>query len=278
MNFQIVIDALTKIFLDIINFVPNLVNGVIILLVGFAIARIARWILSTLLKRLAFDPLIERTGITGTLRGLGVKMPLSQILAQTIYTLLLLSFLITSTRLMGLEAVARLMEQLLDYLPSIIAAVILFLLGGVAAQFIGGVVSTAAMASGLSYAGRAGRLVQHILSVFVAVLALGQLGIDTAILVTAITILIAAFGLALALAIGLGARGIVTHILAGFYMRQRLGAGRPIEVGEVRGIVGAVGGVNTLVTTDTGDVVVPNAVLLESVVRSPAQPTTDTST
>lgn len=268
MDFQIVIDALTKIVSDILAFIPNLVNGLIILVVGFLLARTIRWIFATVLKRVQFDPLMDRTGITGTLRGLGVKTPLSDILAQTIFAFLLLSFLITSTDLMGLGAVSRLLQQLLDFLPNIIAAVILFLLGGIVAQFIGGVVGSAAAASGLSYAARAGRLVQHILSVFVAILALGQLGIDTAILVTAITIMIAAFGLALGLALGLGARSVVTHMLAGIYMRQRLPAGQSVEVGEVRGQVSAVGGVNTLVTTADGDLVVPNNTLLENVVRT----------
>ncbi|MDZ4719880.1 MAG: mechanosensitive ion channel [Roseiflexaceae bacterium] len=274
MDIQIVIDSLTKIFRDILNFIPNLVNGLIILIVGFLLARVIRWVLSVVLKRLKFDPLVERSGITGTLRGLGVQAAPSQIFAQTIFAFLLLSFLITSTDLMGLGAVSRLLQHLLDFLPNIIAAVILFLLGGVVAQFIGGIVTTAAAASGLSYATRAGRFVQHLLSIFVVILALGQLGIDTAILVTALTILIAAFGLALSLAFGLGARGIVTHILAGFYMRQRLPAGQAIEMGVVSGKVSSVGGVNTLVTTPDGDVVVPNALLLDSVVRSPAQPPT----
>jgi small-conductance mechanosensitive channel len=269
-DFQIVVDALTKILSDILNFIPNLVNGLIILVVGFLLARVIRWIFGTALKRVQFDPLMDRTGITGTLRGLGVKTPLSDILAQTIFAFLLLSFLITSTDLMGLGAVSRLLQQLLDFLPNIIAAVILFLLGGIVAQFIGGVIGSAAAASGLSYAARAGRLVQHILSIFVAILALGQLGIDTAILVTAITIMIAAFGLALGLALGLGARSVVTHMLAGIYMRQRLPAGQSIEVGEVRGLVGSVGGVNTLVTTADGDLVVPNTTLLENVVRTAA--------
>lgn len=269
MNFQIVIDSLTKILTDILNFIPNLVNGLIILVVGFVVARVIRWVLENVLKRLKFDPLIERTGITGTLRGLGVKAPLSTILAQTIFSFLLLSFLITSTRLMGLEAVAHLLEELLNFLPNIIAAVVLFLLGGIVAQFIGGVVTATGTAAGLSYAGRAGRFVQHLLSVFVAILALGQLGIDTGILVTAVTILIASFGLALSLALGLGARTIVGHIMAGFYMRQRLPSGRPVVLGEVRGTVASVGGVNTLVSTSAGDVVIPNTVLLESIVSSP---------
>lgn len=73
MNFQIVIDALTQIIVDIINFIPRLINGLIILIVGYLIARIVRWVLANILRQIRFDPLVERTGITGALRGLGVK-------------------------------------------------------------------------------------------------------------------------------------------------------------------------------------------------------------
>lgn len=276
MNFQVVIDALTKIVIDIVNFIPNLINGLIILIVGYLIARIVRWILSTALRRLRFDPLVERTGITGSLRGLGVRAPLSQIVAQTIFTLLLLSFLITATRLMGLEAVARLLEQLLTFLPNIIAALIVFLLGGVVAQFVGNLITTVAAGSGLAYGARLGRIVQYLISLFVVVLALGVLGIDTSILVTALTIAIAAFGLALGLALGLGGRSVVQHILAGYYMRQRLPAGRQIALDQVRGEISGVGNVNTLVTTSDGVVVIPNSLLLESIVQVPAPPAAPT--
>jgi small-conductance mechanosensitive channel len=267
MNFQVVIDSLTKIVVDIVNFIPNLINGLIILLVGYLVSRFVRWLLRFVLTRLRFDPLVERTGITGSLRGLGVKMSLSEIVAQTIFTLLLLSFLITATRLMGLAAVATLLERLLEFLPNIIAALIVFLLGGIVAKFMGDTVRTLA-AGGVSYAARLGRFVQYLISVFVVVVALQTLGIDTSILVTALTLLIAAFGLAIGLALGLGARPVVRHILAGYYLRQRFAVGQSIATGQVRGEVGGIGGVNTVLTTAEGRVVIPNSVLLESTVQT----------
>lgn len=268
MNFQIVIDALTRIVVDIINFIPNLINGLIIFIVGYLLARLARWIVGTILRRIRFDPLVERTGITGSLRGLGVQTPLSEIVAQTIFVLLLLSFLITATRLMGLEAVARLLEQLLNFLPNIIAALIIFLLGGIVAQFVGNLVRALAASGNLGYANRLGRIVQYLISLFVVILALSELGIDTGILVTAITIFIAAFGLAIGLALGLGARNVVQHILAGFYLRQRFRAGQPIGFEQIRGEVSSIGGVNTSITTAEGNLVIPNQTLLESIVQT----------
>lgn len=278
MNFQVVIDALTQIFVDIINFIPNLVNGLIILLVGYGIATLVRWILSNVLGRIGFDPLVERSGITGSLRGLGVQTPLSKIVAQTVFFLLLISFLITATRLMGLEAVARLLEQVLTFLPNIIAALIVFLLGGVVAQFVGNLIGTMATNSGLSYGARLGRIVQHLISLFVVILALGVLGIDTNILVTALTIAIASFGLALGLGLGLGARSIVQHILAGYYIRQRLPIGQHVRVGDIEGTISGVGSINTLVTNDEANVLVPNTVLAETVVHAPRTPPTSPST
>ncbi|NTW03027.1 MAG: hypothetical protein HGA19_17390, partial [Oscillochloris sp.] len=100
MNFQIVIDSLYQIIVDILEFVPSLINGFIILLAGYLIAMFLRWLLRSLLQKIGFDALIERAGITGSLRGLGMTTPISAILAQTIFIFLLLSFMITATRLM----------------------------------------------------------------------------------------------------------------------------------------------------------------------------------
>lgn len=272
MDFHIVLDALNRTITDIVQFIPRLINGLIVLIVGYAVAWAVRWLLRALLRRLRFDPLVDRTGITGALRGLGVQTPLSELAAQAIFLLLLLSFLITSTRLMGLEAVAVLLERILGFLPNAIAALIVFLLGGVVAKFLGDLVTAVAAGEGLGYADRLGRVVQYLISMFVAVLALGVLGLDTALLVTVLTIMVAAFGLALGLGLGLGMRRVVYQLLAGYYVRQRLEAGQHVTIGEVTGEVGGVGSVNTVVAAGDETVIVPNGVMLDSLVRTRGAP------
>lgn len=271
MDFQIVIDALTRIFTDIVTFLPNLINGLIIIFVGYTVSRFVRWAVRVVLQRLHTDTLVERSGLTAALRNLGVQVPLSVLVSQVVFVLMLLSFLTTATRLMGLEAVAVVLEQAIALLPKGVAAFVVFLLGGLIAQFLGNLIAASATAAGLSYASRLGRLVQYIIIVFVAVLALGVLGIETALLITTLTILVAAFGLALGLALGLGARPVVLHILAGYYLRQRFPVGRAITVDQVEGEIRGLGGVNALVATQNEDLVVPNGWLLEQIVRLPRQ-------
>jgi small-conductance mechanosensitive channel len=274
MDTQLVINELIQVVTDIINFIPRLLNGLIVLLIGYLIAALLRAVLRFILRRLRFDAWTDRRGLGDALRGLGINRALSDIVAQIVFILVILSFTITATRLMGLEPVAIVLQQVLAYLPTAIAALIVFLVGSIAARFVGDVVNTIASGSGLGYHGRVGRLVKYLINVFVAVLALGTLGVETAVLITAITICLAAFGLALGLALGLGARHVVYQILAGFYTRQHFVEGQTIVVQEVQGEVRSVGGTNTVMNTPTGVVVVPNSLLFESVVQSPQRPTT----
>lgn len=278
MGFETVIEALTSIITDLIGFIPRMANGLIVLIVGYLLVWMIRWLVSNLLRRLRFDALLERTGVVAVLAGVGVRMPPSQIVSQLLFVFLLLSFLITSTRLMGLEAVAQMLEQLLDFLPQIIAALILFLAGSMAARFVGNAVTAMASASGMEYAARVGRVIQTVITMFTVVLALSQLGVDTAILVTALTIIIAAFGLAIGLSLGLGSRTVIQHILAGYYLRQRLAGSRTVSVGEHRGELIGVGSVNTMLRAPDGsELLIPNSALLDAVVSaSPAPAAPDT--
>ncbi len=269
MDLQVVTDALTQIVNGILSFVPGVINGLIVLLVGYVVARFVRWLVGAALRRLGVDAAAERGGIIGGLRGLGIGISPSRLIAQTVFWLLLLSFLITATRLMRLGTVAQLLERLLAFLPGVIAALIVFLLGSMIARLAGNWVWLLAAGSGLGYARQLGRIVQYIISLFVAVLALGVLGIQIGLLVTAITIMIAAFGLGIGLALGLGGRTIVYHILAGYYVRQRYRPGQAIRLGQLSGEVSGTGSVNTVVSTDEGTTIVPNGVLLESTVQTP---------
>lgn len=271
MDLQLVFDELFTVIRELLAFLPRLINGVLILVVGIVLAIVVRWLLRLVLSRLGFDTLMDEIGLTGVLRNIGVRAPVSRIVAQAAFLLLVLSFLATATRLMGLVAVAVVVEQLLNYLPQVLAALVVFGVGSLAASFIGDVVSTIATSEGLAYGRRLGRLVQYIVSGFVAVLALSTLGIQTAILITSITIMLAAFGLALGLSLGLGGRHVLYQIFTGYYARQRFPIGQRISVQEVEGEVTTVGSVNTVVTTAEGTAVIPNSVLFESVVRTQGQ-------
>src|SRR5205807_3168416 len=104
MNFQPVINSLIKTLTDIINFIPRLVNGLIVLLIGYIISALVRWILRLIFRSIRLDQLAERAGINNAMSGLGVRASLSEIVAQIVFFFLLLSFATSAISLLGLAA------------------------------------------------------------------------------------------------------------------------------------------------------------------------------
>lgn len=268
MDPQIIIDTLLEIYRNAVGAIPGFVTGLAVLLIGWLVSWILRKVLVFVLKRLRFDGLVDRVGVTGVLRGIGLKKGLSDIVGQLLFWYVMLFFLISSLRLMGLTDLAEMIVLLLKYVPKAIGAVLMVIVGGMGAKFTGDMVSNLALGAGLGYGRSLGRLIQYVISVFVIVLAIGMLGIDTAILVSSITILIAAVGLALALAFGLGARPVVRHVVASYYVRQNFQLGQMVQVGEHKGTIVGITPVFTRLETTEGITSVPNALLLDSVVPS----------
>ena len=101
------------------------------------------------------------------------------------------------------------------------------------------------------------------LLVFVVILALEQLGIETALLNTAVTAVLAAAALALALAFGIGSRDLARNIMAGFHAKEAFGVGQTLRVGAHTGKLVEIGAVKAVLETESGLVSLPNATLTE---------------
>ncbi|MBC8077007.1 MAG: mechanosensitive ion channel [Chloroflexales bacterium] len=268
MDLQVVWDQLQQVVRDILAVVPDVINGLIVFVVGYALAWVTRLIVRFILSRSGFDTLMEDTGLAHGLRRFGVPTPLSRLVSQTVFLLILLSFAITAARLMRLEAVSALLEQVLAYLPNAVAALIVFLVGSLGATFAGDNITRLGRTSRLAFAATLGSIIQLALILFVIVLALGVLGVNTSILVTILTIFAAAFGLTISLAVGLGGRALVGDILASYYVRERFPVGQRIALSNVEGEVQSIGGVNTVITVGEELIVVPNSTLIKRLVRT----------
>lgn len=273
MNFQPVINSLLSILTEILNFLPHFVNGLIILIVGYLISALIRWIVRMALSRLRFDQLADRVGITNALRGLGVRLPLSLAIAQIVFFFLLLSFVTEGVRLMGLTSVVVLLQNVLIFIPKAISAAIILIFGSMLARFLGDTVKTVASNVNISYSKALGKLIEITLVAFVAVLAVSTLGVDTTILTTSLTIIVAAGGLAIALTFAFGARDAARNVIAGHYIRQNFSPGQQLILGDYQGRLRSTSGAYTVLETDdgtggVGTISLPNSVLLEHAVLS----------
>jgi hypothetical protein len=284
MSFQPVINALLNILTTILNFLPHLVNGLIILLVGYLLSALIRWLVRTLLLRLHFEQLADRLGISAALRNLGVRLPLATVIAQIVFFFLLLSFATSAFELMGLTAVADLLRNVLAFIPRAISAAIIIIFGSMLARFLGETITTVAGNVNITYNKALGKLIEYTLVAFVVVLAISTLGVDTTILTSALTILIAAGGLAIALTFAFGAREAARNVIAGHYVRQNFTPGQQLEMGGYRGSLRSTAGTYSVLETENeagemGTISLPNTFLLQNAVRvqQASDPATDQS-
>ena len=181
------------------------------------------------------------------------------------YWLLLILFVMGAAEIIGLAAVTIAITRILGCIPSVISAALVLAAGVFLARFIGDLVLSGANAANLSYAKGLGAVAQS--SIVVMVVTLEQLGVDTQILITVITVTVAAIMAGMGLAFALGSRDIVTAILAGHYLRQTLPEGEAVEVEGRRGVVDQIGPIATTFRDGTDKWTVPNRQLMDTVIR-----------
>jgi len=265
-------EKLIQAFQDMIDLVvtaaPRVVMGIALLIVALVVAKIVEKLLTMILRRIRFDKLLGRVGIDKTLQRIGIRQPLNRFLPRLVYFLLLFLFAKTASDALELYAISEAIGSFFGYLPNIVAALLLVVLGSTAGQFVGQMVTQAAEESGIEFAGSLGRIVSGLILFFVGLMAVGQLRIDTEIIRIVTGILLAGVSVAFGLSFGLGTRDLTRNLLAGFYARRILRIGEPVALGGQQGMLRAITSTHVLIEDENGRLSsVSNVAFMEQVAR-----------
>ncbi len=197
---------------------PNILAAVVILLVGWIVAKILKAAVGRGLKLVRFPTLAEKAGIDGFLEKGGIKRSSTDLLGVLVYWLVMLLVLVTAVNALGLEVASQLLNQILLYIPNIIVAVVVVAVGLYAANFVSALVMTAAANAEIEEATFVAALSKYALIIFTFAIALNQLRIGEEIVANGFLILFGSASLAAALAVGLGGRETVAR-----YLQRRFG-------------------------------------------------------
>jgi hypothetical protein len=263
---QVLVNSLTEFGATAAVFLPSLLATLVILGVGWLVSRLVAAVSERLLMQLGLDRAAARLGVSETLREAGVSATPSHVVARLVFWILMLTFLLSAVETLGLSAVTATIDRLIGFLPNVIAAGLIFVLGLLLARLVRNLVSSGAAAAELAQAPRLGSLAEIAVAVVVGVVALEQLGIETQMVVTVITAVVGAIVVTVGVAFALGARPVIAHVLAGHFLRQSLPSGGTVEVAGQRGVVERVGAVDTLVRDGEHTWSVPNGRLIEEIV------------
>jgi small-conductance mechanosensitive channel len=251
----------------VVEWTPRVVVGLLLVLLALVAAKVVERFLMSVLRRLRFDQALARTGIDRFVQRIGIRQELNLFVPRLVYYLLLILFAKTAADALGLTAISDAIGAFASYLPNIVAALLILVLGSAAAQFAGRAVSEAAENSGIEFASTLGQLVSGVLLFVLGIMALSQLKIDTEMVRLVSMGAMAGLAIAFGLSFGLGSRDITRNIIAGFYARKTFAIGEEIEVRGERGVLESITPTQTLIRQKERLVAVSNAVFLDDVVK-----------
>ncbi len=209
---------LAAMLLALFSFIPKLIGALILLAIGWWLARLAARLVVGLLDRLGFGAAAERTGMFGllgrpaaTTRRTGTRP--SWLIGEIVMWFVFLIFVELAAEALGLAAVSTLLHRVILWIPNLVVALLIVFIAALAAQFVGRLVRGTAGRN----AGFLGSLVEYGIIALAAVVALNQLGIGAVFVDILFAAVIAALALAAGLAFGLGGRDVASRVWRNSY-------------------------------------------------------------
>ena len=202
------------------DLLPRLILALLLLLVGYFVARLVRFVVVKGLRAGNFHVLSDRAGIDGFLRDGGVGADTTEIIGLLFYWVVILAALVVGFNGLGLNYITDLLVKLLLFLPHVMVALLVLAFGAYFARFIGNAVCAYAKKLRLQDAELLGRLAQYAILTFVVLIALDQVNIGGDIVRQTFLIVLAGVVLALALAFGIGGKDWAAELLERWWPRN----------------------------------------------------------
>lgn len=203
------------------DFLPRLALALVVLVVGWFLAKAARFAIVRGLRAVNFHVVTQRAGLDGFLRDGGIESDSTEILGLLAYWLVILGALIIAFNSLGLAYVTDLLVQVILFVPRVMVAILILAFGAYFARFIGNAITAYCRNVHLQDADVLGRLAQYAIVTFVILIALDQVNIGGDIVRQSFLIVLAGLVFALALAFGLGGKDWAAEMLERWWPRRK---------------------------------------------------------
>ena len=194
-------------------------------IIGFAVILIVAWLLSALvekgvaalLRAVKFNDLSQRSGLADFVGKMGTNTDSSGMIGLVAKWFIRLIGLVVAFDALGLPAISDVLRDLLLWLPNVVVALVVLVIGGLAARALANLVRGATAEAGISSSGLLAKIAATLVWAFAIVVAVNQIGIATTLVNTLFMAFVGAIALGLGLAFGLGGRETAGQIVSQWY-------------------------------------------------------------
>ncbi|MDA1324464.1 MAG: mechanosensitive ion channel [Proteobacteria bacterium] len=249
------VNAASGMLQGFLTYLPQLVGAILLLLVGWLVARLVRAITVRLMKGIdRFSGLI-RLGDTGT--GKLVSESAALITGNVVFWIVVLIFVTSATNLLGMTMFTGWLDKLVAHLPNIVSGILIICAGVVFGNLANQAVSTAASSMQARQRAILARSAQFFTLIILILIGVDQIGIDITVVITILSVAIGALLGGLAIAFSLGARPLVSNLIGARYLNADYRVGERIQIGAYEGTVLEISSVAVILDTEKGRVTIP---------------------
>ena len=223
---NLIVEPVREMLAKIMAYLPVLIGALIILIVGWVVAKMIRWMVDGALKAVQFDRMADKSGVSRVLKKGNMNVTAREILANLVYWLVIIMVLVMVVNALGLPKASDVLASLFAYVPSVIAAIFIIVVAMFLASFVSGIVRIAAGNANLPKPELLAGISRWAIIIFAATIALTQLGIAPLLVTATFNIILGGIVLALALAFGLGGKDAAARYLEELRQKRSQEQGR----------------------------------------------------
>ncbi len=250
-----ILAASSRLFQSILNFLPQLLGAIAILILGWIVARLFRSLTLRLLQSL--DRLSGMFGLGNALAGKQVSTSVAPIIGNVVFWLVILIFLASATNMLGLSLFSGWLDRVISHLPNILSGALIIFAGSIFGNLVGDAVRTATQSMPARQRTLLARAAQLFTVGTMIVIGVDQIGIDISVLITIIAISIGALLGGVAIAFSLGSKTLVSNLIGAHYLSKDYRVGETIRVGDILGTILEISPVAIILETSEGRMSVP---------------------
>ncbi|MCK4310257.1 MAG: mechanosensitive ion channel [Methanomicrobia archaeon] len=255
-------DLLVNAWENVKEYFPNIVACVVILIMGYIVGRLAQKAIDLILKQTGMRRYLERVEER---EGRDIGISISSFIGVIVKWIIYLVAIMSAISVLGVSGLNEIMAQLVTYLPNIIFALVIVILGIVIGDKAAGFVRYTCEELKVPKYWIMGNMIRYLIYAIVIVIALAQLKISIDVLIIGIAVVLAALGVTLILAL----KEIAPNMAAGFHLIHDT----PFKIGDIveidgnEGVVDNIGLISTTIKAKEEKIIIPNSKFLENVVK-----------
>ncbi|HEX3604212.1 MAG TPA: hypothetical protein VHU43_08975 [Steroidobacteraceae bacterium] len=218
---DMVVDATREFLHQTAAFLPKLLLALLVVAVGWLVAKATRFAVERALRAINFNVLTERAGTDNFLKQAGMGGDTTTLFGLLAFWVVVLAALIIAFNGMGLTYITDLLGRAVLFTPKLLIAMLIMVFGSYFASFVGNAVNNYCIDAQIPDADMLGRLVRYAIMLFVVMIALSQIEVGGDIVQRTFLIILGGLMLAIALAFGLGGKEWAAALLQRWWPQHR---------------------------------------------------------